>query len=86
MEIKDVEITIYVKTKRIIAGMKLEDLAAKTGISKSQLSDIERGKKMPSFIFMYKISKALDASLYDLFEEKDERFELMRKWMRENPL
>lgn len=48
------------------AGMTSEAVAYENGFSKGYLSDIENGKKIPSIMMLYKISKSIGASLKDL--------------------
>lgn len=50
-------------------GISLEKLAYEVGLSKGNLSDIENGKKNPTFITLIKISQGLDIRLSDLFNE-----------------
>lgn len=45
----------------------LKQLATKTGISTSQLSDIENNNKMPSFLYIVLISRALKININDLY-------------------
>lgn len=47
--------------------LTLKQLATKTGISTSQLSDIENNNKMPSFLYIVLISRALKININDLY-------------------
>ncbi|MBP3821294.1 helix-turn-helix transcriptional regulator [bacterium] len=49
-------------------GYTQERLSEMTGISRDYLSEIERGKRTPSFKRMELISEALDIELYLLFK------------------
>ncbi|MBR5556054.1 helix-turn-helix transcriptional regulator [bacterium] len=55
------------KFYRIERGLTQEQLSELTGISADYLSEIERGKKTPSFKRMELIAKALDVEVYKLF-------------------
>ena len=47
--------------------LTLKQLASKTGISTSQLSDVENNNKMPSFLYIVLISRALKININDLY-------------------
>jgi DNA-binding NtrC family response regulator len=49
--------------------MTLKDLAARTNLSVSLLSQIERGEGNPTVLNLFRISQALDISLADVFRE-----------------
>ena len=55
------------KFYRIERGLTQEQLSELTGISTDYLSEIERGKKTPSFKRMELIAKAIDVEVYKLF-------------------
>jgi transcriptional regulator with XRE-family HTH domain len=46
--------------------MTLEKLAYEVGISKGNLSDIEHGRKNPTYLTLQKIAQGLDISLSQL--------------------
>ena len=48
-----------VKRQREAAGFSLRTLAARSGISSSMISDIERGKKSPTVTTVVRLAKAL---------------------------
>lgn len=50
-------------------GYSLEELARRTGFSKSFLSQIENNKNSPSIASLKKITQALEVSIGELFEE-----------------
>jgi len=54
----------YYRNKKHLTQEKLSEL---TGISPDYLSEIERGKKTPSFKRMDLIANALDIEVYKLF-------------------
>lgn len=49
-------------------GMSLDDLAKRSGVSKSMLSQIEQDKTNPTVITAWKIALALDSSVQELIE------------------
>ena len=55
----------YYRKKKDFTQDKLSEI---TGISSDYLSEIERGKKTPSFKRMLLIAKALDIEVYKLFK------------------
>jgi len=50
-------------------GLKQFELAKLAGVSNPPISDIIRGKKMPTVKFLEKLAKALGCSMADLFKE-----------------
>ncbi len=52
-------------------GLSQDNLSELTGISCDYLSEIERGKKTPSFKRMDLIAKALNVEVYMLFKPLD---------------
>lgn len=59
--------------------LSLRDLAHKSGISKSELSNIILGKKIPNIYTLHCICNALDVSLSDFFDFDDEVVRLRGK-------
>lgn len=64
---------LYLLAKRIRElrnkkGLTLEKLAYENDISKGNLSDIENGKRSPSFYTLIKLAEGLDCSLKDLVD------------------
>ena len=49
------------------------ELAAKVGVSTSFITEIEVGRKSPSFINISKISDALDAPAWSLFVDRGDK-------------
>jgi transcriptional regulator with XRE-family HTH domain len=56
-----------VKRLRELKGITLEELAARTGLTKSYLSKVERGVSVPSISTALKIAEAFEADVGDLF-------------------
>ena len=60
-------------------NLSMRDLAKKSGISKSQLSDIILGNKIPNGYTLHLICTALGLSLSDLFDFDDTAIKLRGK-------
>lgn len=68
------------KGARTAKGYSLEELARRTGFSKSFLSQIENGKNSPSIASLKKITEALDVSIGQLFEgDRGEQVYFLKK-------
>jgi transcriptional regulator with XRE-family HTH domain len=65
----NVRIASRVRSLRADLGMTLEALAAKSGVSRSMISLIERGESSPTAVVLEKISAGLGVSLATLFED-----------------
>ena len=63
-------VTFRIREVRKSKGITLDQLSELTFISKTELSDIERGKKMPGFDKMLAIRSALGVDLESLYECK----------------
>ena len=59
-----------VRSIRLSKELKLEDIASKTGLSKSFLSNVETGKTSPSINSLEKIAQALEIPISTLFMQK----------------
>lgn len=60
--------------------LSLEGLAARSGVSVSMLSTVERGRKVPSILVMSQIATALDTSIGRLVgDERTPRVMLLRR-------
>lgn len=57
-----------IKFLRRIRSMSQEDLALRAEINPAYFGQVERGLKCPTIDTLYKISKALDVSLAELFQ------------------
>lgn len=55
---------------RTAKGLKLETVAAVTGVSKSTLNNIENGKTSPTLANLEKIAKGLGCRISDLYESE----------------
>ena len=59
-------------------GQTLDDLAALTGVSKSMLSEIERGGTNPTILVLWKIAEGLKVPLTRLMAESAPEFTLVK--------
>ena len=55
---------------RTAKGLKLEAVAAVTGVCKSTLNNIENGKTSPTLANLEKIAKGLGCRISDLYESE----------------
>lgn len=55
---------------RTAKGLKLEAVAAATGVSKSTLNNIENGKTSPTLANLERIAKGLGCRISDLYESE----------------
>ena len=55
-----------IKTLRNEAGLSQEKLGELTGLDRTYISDIERGKRNPSLKSLEKLAKALKISISDI--------------------
>ena len=55
---------------RTAKGLKLEPVAAVTGVSKSTLNNIENGKTSPTLANLEKVAKGLGCRISDLYESE----------------
>ncbi len=56
-----------VKDLRVAAGLRQEDLAAKTGVSRQTIISIERGRYNPSLELAWKLARMLGVTIEELF-------------------
>ncbi|HBQ63693.1 MAG TPA: XRE family transcriptional regulator [Clostridiales bacterium] len=56
-----------IKSIREQKGLRQKDLAVKSCMSNTYLSDIEVGRSLPSFRTLEKIASALDVDMKELF-------------------
>jgi transcriptional regulator with XRE-family HTH domain len=69
-----------VREERARRGLSLEDLAGRAGVSRSMLSDVERGAKLPTVLVLDRIATGLDTSIARLLgEERSSRVVLLRR-------
>ena len=63
-------VKILIKDVRKEKNITLSNLARKSGISVSHLSDIENNRKTPSILVMVLVAKALEVPITDLYMVK----------------
>jgi putative transcriptional regulator len=56
-----------VKDLRVAAGLRQEDLAASTGVSRQTIISIERGRYNPSLELAWKLARMLGVTIEELF-------------------
>lgn len=61
------QIAARIRQVRLEHALSLEDLAAKTGLSKSLLASFERGRAVPSLEMFHRLAEAIGVPLTDLF-------------------
>jgi len=59
-----------IRTERLRRGLSLEDLAARSGVSRSMLSGVERGEKVPTVLVLDRIATGLGTSIARLLGEQ----------------
>lgn len=59
------------KTIRHLKGFSLDKLAARCGVSRAMLSQIEQGKSAPTISVLWKIASGLNVPFSDLIKEKN---------------
>lgn len=72
MDLKS-RVSLRIKTLRKLRKLSQEELADRIERSGDAVSAIERGKSLPSYQTLERLSKALDVSIRDLFDDGDER-------------
>jgi transcriptional regulator with XRE-family HTH domain len=72
------------KRLRELKRLTLEALAERTGLTKSYLSKVERGRSVPSIATAMKLAQAFDVPVSDLFGigEREHEFVIVRKHQR----
>jgi transcriptional regulator with XRE-family HTH domain len=63
-------VTALLRAVRRQRGLTLEQLADQTGLTKSYLSKIERGRSTPSIAVALKVARALDVDVGRLFSDE----------------
>jgi putative transcriptional regulator len=56
-----------VKDLRVAAGLRQEDLAESTGVSRQTIISIERGRYNPSLELAWRLSQTLGVTIEELF-------------------
>lgn len=77
---------LRVRKLRDAAGMTLDDIAQRSGVSRAMLSKVERGEKSPTIGIATRIAQALDTSLSDLVGGSDTRGKVAVMRMAERPV
>jgi XRE family transcriptional regulator, regulator of sulfur utilization len=69
-----------IRRERLERRLSLEQIAARAGVSRSMLSAVERGAKVPTVLVLDRIATALDSSIARLLgQERSARVILLRK-------
>ena len=72
----------HIRELRARRGISLTELGRQVGVSKSQISQIERGASNASIPVLRAIAKALGVPLFTLFVDDDSRDALVRRHQR----
>ena len=70
-------IGINLKRARQRRGLSLDEVSTRSTVSKSMLSDIERGRKCPTIAVLYKICEGIHVSLPSLLKKPDKFVEVV---------
>ena len=62
-KIGDTRLGVTIKRRRLDRGLTLDELAAKSGVSRASISKIERGAVNPTTSIMGRLAEALDLSI-----------------------
>lgn len=65
------KIGIVVRKQRLLTQISQERLGEATGLHRTYISDVERGKRNITIVSLYKIATALHISLSKLIEEAE---------------
>lgn len=71
-------IGLNLKRVRLERGFSLDEVSARSKVSKSMLSDIERGRKCPTVAVLYKICEGINVSLPFLLKSPDKIVEAVK--------
>lgn len=63
------ELGLRIRARRRAQGLALEQLAELSGVSRSMLSDVERGAKTPTVLVLDRLATALGTSIARLLDE-----------------
>ena len=69
----DVELGIRVRALRRALGLTLEDVAQASGVSRSMISEVERGGRAPTVMMLDRIATALGTSIARLTRDESPR-------------
>src|SRR6059036_921314 len=76
-----------IRLERLRRRLSLESLEGRSGVSRSMLSDIERGAKVPTVLVLDRIATGLDTSIARLLgEERPARVVLLRRGEQDTAL
>lgn len=64
-------LVLKIKEIRTKKGLTQKELSKLSGVSESYIGDLERNEKIPSIITIYKLAKALEVDIKELFEYYD---------------
>ena len=68
------------RLERLRRRLSLYDLEARTGVSRSMLSEVERGSKVPTVLVLDRIATGLDTSIARLLgDERESRVVVLRR-------
>jgi transcriptional regulator with XRE-family HTH domain len=74
------QLGVRVRERRLARGFSLDALAAASGVSRSMISEIERGAKMPTVLVMARLATALGTTVSRLIgEEQPEPIVVLRR-------
>ena len=71
-------IGVNLKRARLERGFSLDEVSTRSTVSKSMLSDIERGRKCPTVAVLYKICEGIHVSLPSLLKAPEKFVEVIR--------
>lgn len=71
-------IGINLKRARLERGFSLDEVSSRSTVSKSMLSDIERGRKCPTVAILYKICEGIHVSMPSLLKSPEKFVEVVK--------
>lgn len=74
-----------VRDHRRTLGFSQEELAWRSGLNRSYVTDVERGARNPSLATMEKLAQALETSLHKLLRDMDMVRERMTESQKKEP-
>jgi len=75
-----IKLGVRIRAMRLAHRLSLDDLAARATVSRSMLSDVERGAKVPSVMVLHSIATGLDTTIARLLgEERPEPVIVLRR-------
>jgi transcriptional regulator with XRE-family HTH domain len=60
-----------VRAQRVLRGLSLDEVSELSGVSRSMVSEIERGRKVPTIVVLDRITSALGTSLARLVQPEE---------------